>query len=220
MLRAVVLGTSNLLEAIGSLAYRRFVHVGSSLEYGPRARPLTETDALRPTTFRGVTKAAAALLCQQAAVSDERPIVVVRPFSVYGYWERGRLVPTAILSALRGRPMSLTTPGYRRDLVFVEDVVEACLRAGEADDIVGETINVGSGEQWSNEEVVEAVQALSGTRIPLSIGAHAASCSDTGHWVADIRRAKELLGWEPEHTLTQGLEKTIAWFRLNAGLYE
>ena len=220
MLRTVVLGTSNLLEATRPLACRCFVHMGSSLEYGPRARPLTETDALQPTTFRGAAKAAAALLCRQAVGGDGAPIVALRPFSVYGYWERGRLVPTAILSALLGRPMSLTTPGYRRDLVFVEDVVEACLRAGEADGAIGETINVGSGQQWSNEEVVEAVQALSGTRIPLSIGAHPASCSDTEHWVADIRKAKEVLGWEPEHTLTQGLEKTVAWFRLNAGLYE
>lgn len=220
MLRAVVQGTANLLEATAALPGLRFVHVGSSLEYGPRATPLVETDALRPTTFRGAAKAAATLLCQQAVRSHGHPIVVLRPFSVYGYWERGRLIPTAILAALRGRPLSLTSPGYRRDLVFVEDVVEACVDAVERDSAVGEIVNVGSGEQWSNEEVVDTVQALCGVRVPVRVGAHPASCSDTDHWVADIRKAKELLGWKPRHTLRQGLKRTIAWFRLNAELYE
>jgi nucleoside-diphosphate-sugar epimerase len=220
MLRTVVHGTVNLLEATATLHYRRFVHVGSSLEYGPSAKPLVETDVLRPTTFRGAAKAAATLLCQRAARADGHPIVVVRPFSVYGYWEKGRLVPTAILSAARGEPMVLTTPGFRRDLIFIEDVIEACLRAVERDGAVGEIVNIGSGRQWTNEEVVDTVQALCGTRVPVRVGAYPASCSDTGHWVADIGKASDLLGWEPRHGLRQGLEKTIGWFRLNAELYE
>jgi nucleoside-diphosphate-sugar epimerase len=220
MLRTAVQGTANLLEATASLTYRCFVHLGSSLEYGPSARPHGEADALRPTTFRGAAKAAATFLCQVAARSDGRPIVVVRPFSVYGYWERGRLVPTAILSALRSQPIALTSPGYRRDLVFVEDVVEACVRVVDRDSAVGEIVNIASGKQWSNEEVVDTVQALCGTQVPVRVGAYPASCSDTDHWVADISKARELLGWEPRHALRQGLEKTIAWFRLNAGLYE
>jgi nucleoside-diphosphate-sugar epimerase len=220
MLRTAVEGTANLLEATATLPHLRFVHVASSLEYGPRVRPLAETDALRPTTFRGAAKAAATLLCQQAARSHGQPIVVLRLFSVYGYWERGRLIPAAILAALRGRPLSLTSPGYRRDLVFVEDVVEACAKAVERDNVVGEIVNVGSGEQWSNEEVVETVQALCGMQVPVHVGAHPPSCSDTDHWVADIRKAKELLGWEPRHMLRPGLERTIAWFRSNEELYE
>ncbi len=221
LLHTVVLGTANLLEATGSLTYKRFVHVGSSLEYGHRAEPLAETDALRPTTFRGAAKAAAALLCLRAARGDGQPIVVLRPFSVYGYWEqRGRLVPTAILSALRREPMALTAPGFCRDLVFVEDVVEACLSVVDQDSAVGEIVNIGSGQQWSNEEVVDTVQALCGTRVPVRVGAYPASPSDTNRWIADISKATDLLAWEPRHGLRQGLEKTIGWFRLNAELYE
>ena len=220
MLRTVVLGTHNLLEAAATTAYRRFVHLCSSTVYGQRRQPLAETDPLEPASFRGAAKAAAALLCQQHARSQGRPIVVLRPFSVYGYWEAAtRLVPTAILAALGEGEMRLTIPGLCRDLVFVPDVVEACLLALEADDLSGEAINLGSGQQWSNEAVVEWVRTLTGRRIHVQAGAYPAQAADSTHWVADIRAAKARLGWAPRHTLPEGLEKTIAWFRQHLDAY-
>jgi nucleoside-diphosphate-sugar epimerase len=219
-LQTNILGTTNLLEATMPLNYQRFVHIGSSLEYGVRKRPLKESDRLEPVTFFGATKAAAALLCQQFARANRLPIVVLRLFSVYGYWEAPtRLVPTGIMAALRDREIALTTPGYRRDFVFVEDVVEACLLSLQAERVVGEVINVGSGQQWSNEEVVEMVQAVSGQKVKVRAGEYPPRPSDTTNWVADNRKAKRLLGWKPRHTLRNGLEKTIAWFRLHQEAY-
>jgi nucleoside-diphosphate-sugar epimerase len=146
---------------------------------------------------------------------------MLRLFSVYGYWEAStRLIPAAIMAALRNREIALTPPGYQRDLIFVEDVVEACLLAVEAEKAVGEILNVGSGEQWSNEQVVEMVQAVCGRRFGVRVGAYPARPSDTTHWVADNRKAQELLGWKPRHMLRSGLEKTIAWFRLHRAAYE
>lgn len=215
-LRATILGTAYLLEALAPLDFARFIHVGSSLEYGPRNQPLNESDRLEPSTWRGVGKAAATLLCQQCARADRRPVVVLRPFSVYGYWEPPtRLIPTAIRAVLRNEEIALTEPGYRRDLVFVEDLVEACLLTVQAQNVAGEIINVGSGQQWGNEEVVEMVQAVSGQRVGVRVGTYPARLSDTSHWIADIQKARRLLGWEPRHTLRSGIEKTISWFRLH-----
>ena len=218
-----LLGTANLLEATAPLDYRRFVHFGSSLEYGPRKRPHRESDLLQPSTVRGAAKAAATLLCQQFARANRRPIVVLRPFSVYGYWEGpARLVPTAIRAVLLGQGIALTEPGYRRDLIFAGDVVDACLLAVESKSkkVTGEVINVGSGQQWSNEEVVEIIQALAGRRVSVRVGAYPSRPSDTGNWVADIRKAKRLLGWAPRRSLQAGLERTIAWFRQHGHVYD
>jgi nucleoside-diphosphate-sugar epimerase len=96
---------------------------------------------------------------------------VLRPFTVYGPWEAAsHLVPTAV-AALRGYRMALTPPGYRRDLMFVEDVVDACLRA-KVDAAAGEVINVGSGMEWSNEEVVALVRAVTAGDFPIDVGAY------------------------------------------------
>jgi len=170
--------------------------------------------------FYGATKAAATLLCLQFARADRRPIVVLRPFSVYGYWELPtRLIPTAIMAALLNQEIALTAAGYRRDWVFIEDLVEACLLTLRAKKVTGEIINVGSGQQWSNDDVVEMVQGLSGRKVSLRVGEYPARPWDTTNWVADNRKAKRLLGWEPRHTLRSGLEKTIAWFQLHKEAY-
>ncbi len=219
-LQTNVLGTTNLLETTAPLEYERFIHAGGSLEYGPKKKPMKESDYLEPVTLYGAAKAASTLLCQQFARANGLPIVVLRLFSVYGYWEsHTRLVPTAVMKAYLNQDMALTLPGYRRDFIFVEDVVEAQLLAVNAQKVSGEIINVGSGQQWSNEEVVEMVQQISGRKINVRVGDYPARPSDTTHWVADNHKAKRLLGWVPKHTLRNGLEKTIAWFRLHQGEY-
>jgi nucleoside-diphosphate-sugar epimerase len=219
-LQTNVLGTANLLEAATPLDYERFIQVGGSLEYGVKERPIRESDLPEPVIFYGATKAAATLLCQQLARADDRPVTVLRLFSVYGYWEpSGRLVPTAIMAALRGQEIPLTAPGYRRDLVFVKDVVEACLLSLRAEGVTGEIINVGSGQQWSNEEVVEMVQVASGREVRVRAGEYPPRPSDTTNWVADNRKAKQLLGWEPRHSLRAGLEQTVAWLERHQELY-
>ncbi len=209
-LRVNVLGTANLLEAAGSADYERFVHVGSATEYGRKEGPIFESDSLEPVTARGATKAAATLICQQFARQERRPVVILRPFSVYGYREGStRLVPTAITAALEGREMPLTASVCRRDLVFVEDVVAACLAAAIVPVADGEIVNVASGQEWSNEDVVALVGDLCGRRIATRAGEFPARPNDIAHWVADIGKAERLLGWRPTHSLTEGLRKTI-----------
>ncbi len=213
LFEANVVGTANLLEASSPLDYERFVHLGGSSEYGSNARPMSENDRLEPVTAYGASKAAASLLCRQFARSEDRRLVILRPFSVYGPWEPAtRLIPTAIMAALHGRDMALTPPGIRRDLVFVDDVIDSCLAAAERDVAPGEIVNIGSGREWSNEEVVAAAEALCGRKIRVRLGEYPVRASDAPHWVAEIRKAERVLGWAPTHSLDEGLEKTIAWW--------
>lgn len=220
MLETAVVGTANLLDALRRVPFSRFVHVGSSLEYGPRSRPLRESDCPRPVTFRGVAKAAAMLLCQQFAWETGRPVVMLRPFSVYGPWEGvERLVPTAVLACLRGEAVNLTQPGVSHDMIHVADVVEACLMALGTPAAVGQVFNVGSGEQVTNEALVAAVQQTAGLPIRVHVGCFPHGPADTPHWVADIRKARRLLGWQPSRSLAGGLSETVAWFREHLDLY-
>ena len=215
-----VLGTLHLLDALESLDLERFVHIGSSLEYGHRSRPLQEEDRLEPSTFRGVAKASAALLCQQCARARQWPLVILRLFSVYGPWEEpGRLIPTAIMAARSDGEIDLTVSGVRHDFIYIEDVVNACLVAVLRPLPPGEIINIGSGRQWTNYEVVQMIQDISGRSIKVGSGVFPSRHSDTRHWVADIGKARQLLDWEPQHTLEQGLKKTISWFDLHQEAY-
>ncbi len=214
-IRAGVLGVSHLIGALEELPVERLVHVGSALEYAPLSRALVETDAIAPTSFRGVAKAAATLLCLEAAARSSLPVVVLRLFHVYGPAEaEGRLVPTVVRAALRGGEVALTAAGARRDFVFVGDVVDAGVAALEAPDAVnGEVVNVGSGCETANDELVDAVRAVSGRPVDVRVAAFPARPTDAPHRCADIRKAGRLLGWHPTRTLEEGLSETFEWFQ-------
>ena len=122
-----------------------------------------------------------------------------------------RLVPTAIRAALQGTALPLTADDWYRDFVFVEDVVEACLLAGTTPGIEGEIMNVGTGRQHSNREVVAAVETALGVPVKVRVGAYAPHATDTRHWVADVEKARSKLGWRARHSLEEGVRKTVAW---------
>lgn len=207
-------GTRRLLEACRDC--EAFVHVGGSSEYGPHEEPLREDMTPAPVTAYGRAKAAATLAALEAA---ERglPVSVLRPFSVYGPWESpARLVPTAIRAALTGAVLPLTPAGFRRDYVFVDDVVDALVLATRSGLAVGEVVNVGTGVQTANEDVAAAIAELTGREIRVDAGAIAPKQSDTTHWVADTRKASRVLGWQAQTALRAGLAITIKHFRGHA----
>lgn len=201
-----VLAAHHVLLACDATTPGRIVYTGGSSEYGPKPHPLSEADVLAPTTAYGAAKAAATTLFAQSGL----PIAILRPFSIYGPWEpASRLVPSAIRAALTGAELPLTAVPWVRDYVFVDDVVDACMVAAVAPAAVGQIVNVGTGRQTSNHDVVAEIERITGTAIAVKRGAYEAHASDTTHWVADTRKARALLGWEAHYDLASGLRATV-----------
>jgi len=214
MLRVSCEGTYHLLEATMNYGIQKFIHAGSSMEYGPRNEPLNETMIPRPKMFRGVAKAVAGMLCQHYAEAFHLPVCTLRFFYVYGPWEAPtRFIPTLLRCALTNESLMLTGQGIRHDFVFVEDVVDACYRAAEIETVPGDTLNIGSGLQWSNEDAADLVQEVTGRKLTIRVGEHPGQPPDTTYWVADIAKAERVLGWRPAHQFSQGLLKTFEWTR-------
>jgi nucleoside-diphosphate-sugar epimerase len=215
ILEATVMGAVHLLRLARECGVQRLVVAGSSLEYRQSDLPLNEEAALGPTTVHGAAKAAATLLYRQAAHEAGVPVCVLRFFHVYGPWEsRHRLLPSAIRAALEDRPLPLTGRGIARDWVFVADVVDAVLRAAGLDRH-GEVVNVGSGQEYSNEALVECVGDVIGRPIRITTGAFPRGPADTLHRCADPAKAARLLGWVPKMTLARGVRQTVEWFQSN-----
>ena len=201
----------HLVEALPSTC-RAVVRLGSSTEYSASDVPMDESTPLQPRGFFGAGKAAGSLLLVAAAQERGLRSAVLRAFQVYGPGDHpGRFVPSVLRAAADGRVLPLTGPGQRRDWVHIEDVVSACRLAAAADGLpAGQVLNIGTGVQTANEELVALAEQVTGRTIRTSPGTHAGRSWDTSSWVCDPALARVLLGWQPEIDLLEGLARTWA----------
>jgi len=205
------LGTVNVIDACDGVDYLGLVTTGDAFEYGPSAEPMSESDVCRPDTLHGITKLRATFHAQAAARARGRPIVILRPFSIYGPDDHPRrLVPQVIAGALGGTAVALSHPNIARDWVYVEDLVDLYLEASRKPEMAGGVFNAGSGRQVTIGEIVDTVFRLTGLAVEARWGAFPAAAHDTDHWVADMRCTLQAFAWRPRTSLEQGLRKTIA----------
>lgn len=220
IIKVNILGTWNLLQAVSAIDYGLFVNTGSSSEYGFKKLAMKEADLLEPVSFYAVAKSSATLLCSYLAQSEKKPIVTLRPFSVYGpYEEPTRFIPVLLKALYYKEPLSLVSSEVSRDQIYIDDVVDFYLLVDKLKQYPGEIFNLGTGTQSSIKKVVETAIEVTGKTTDFKWGAMKPRIWDTTNWVADISKAKELLGWAPRINLEKGLLLTWKWFESHKHLY-
>jgi nucleoside-diphosphate-sugar epimerase len=150
------------------------------------------------------------------------PIVTMRLFAVYGYFEeKERLIPTIIKSCLTDTELKLSSPHSVRDFIFIEDVIAAYLAAiKRIQKIKGEIFNIGSDRQNTIDETVNIIKKITHSTIKPQYGQIEMAQYEPKNWVADISKIKNKLGWQPKYNLRGGLEKNIEWFKKNLSFYK
>lgn len=207
-------GTLNLLLASKNIDYDVLVNTGSSSEYGIKNNPMKETDILEPISFYAATKSSVTLLCHVFSKEYKKSIVTLRPFSVYGpYEEKDRFVPTIIKAVLKNKTIKITPGNQRRDFMHVKDVVDIYIKTlSYGKKLSGQILNVGTGIEKTNDEVVRLLFKVTGKKVKIKKGAFPKRIWDTPHWVADISKTKKLLRWKPKFILEKGLWETYKWY--------
>ncbi|RLF51872.1 MAG: NAD-dependent dehydratase [Thermoplasmata archaeon] len=215
-----IIGTINLVNVCAEVGFDAFINTGSSSEYGLKDKPIQETDLPEPISEYGVAKEAATLFCQAKAKKERLPIVTLRLFSPYGYYEEPtRLIPSVIKSCLLNKNPKVSSPHSVRDFIFVEDVVNAYIKAINFSSSSGEVFNIGYGQQHSVGYVVNKIIRLTGDKVKPEWGSIPKRSNEPTSWQADISKAKDILHWKPKYSIEHGLKKTIEWFEKNISLY-
>jgi UDP-glucose 4-epimerase len=202
-----VAGTYHVLQAALKAKVKRLVFTSSREVYGdPKRVPVRETSPLRPKNAYGTSKAAAEAYCGLAA-REGLDTVVLRLANVYGPGDRDRVIPLFADAAAAGEPLTVFGEGKTLDFIWIGTVVDALVKAGLGRSIRG-PVNVGSGKGVTIAELARRVVQLSGSSSPVRIVSEREQ--EVGRFVADITRAKRLLGIdEPEDPLW-GLPQTLA----------
>jgi dTDP-L-rhamnose 4-epimerase len=185
---------------------------GAALE--PLPTPESKPPAL--SSVYALTKFDQERLCLLFGRAYDVPAVALRFFNVYGPRQALSNPYTGVLAIfasrlLNGRAPLVYEDGHqRRDFVSVKDVARACRLALTAERAAGETINVGSGESVSVLGIAERLARVLGTEIEPEV-TRKARAGDIRHCFADIGRAREALGFEPEVGLDDGLAELAGW---------
>ncbi len=206
MLKTNVHGSVNLAEAADAAGGIPIINTGTTSEYGIKNAAMKETDICQPNNPYGWSK------LTQTQFFQLKGAPTLRLFNVYGQWEEPtRLIPTLIKAKMKNLPVKLVNSV--RDFIYVDDVTDAFIQAGEKyENIRGEIINVGTGQQTSIKEVMGMLDKIN----PLELVAswdYKSTQTETENWRADINKAENALGWKPKYSMEQGLKKTYDWWR-------
>lgn len=214
-----LLGTINMLQAsYESGAVEKFLFVGTSDVYRDMKIPFLENSDINPISAYAASKASAEIFCRLLAVEYKIPWVILRPFIVYGGGQAAAMfIPQLIKSALKGEDFLMTGGEQTRDFLYIDDFIDACVRAGLRKETDGEIINVASGREVLIADIAKKVMSMLDNPVKIRFGALPYRKNERWRVKADIRKAKRILRWRPETSLTEGLKNTIHWHKDNIG---
>jgi nucleoside-diphosphate-sugar epimerase len=203
--------TQRLLENLKDRPGVRFVFASSSSVYGKtKTLPTPEDVILRPNSPYGATKATCEHLCSLYAENWGVDTVALRYFTVFGPRQRPDMgFHKFVRAVLEGRPLTVYGDGHQsRDCTYVDDVVAATIRAGDVATTSRE-FNIGGGARRPLRDVLAIIQDVLGRRAKIEYADW--EKGDVVHTHADIRRAREELGYDPRTPLEEGLRREATW---------
>jgi UDP-N-acetylglucosamine/UDP-N-acetyl-alpha-D-glucosaminouronate 4-epimerase len=217
--RAGVVASLNLLVAAREAGVRRLVYASSSSAYGEAVNGAKREDMpVRPLSPYGVSKLAAEQYCLAFHTVYGFETVALRYFNVFGprqdpASEYAAVIPRFITALLDGRRPTIYGDGEQtRDFTYVGNIVAANLAALEAPDVAGQAFNIAMGQAVSLNQLVDELRRLTGTEDIQPEYADPRP-GDIRHSLADVSKAREMMGFTPKIGFKEGLQKTIDWFQ-------
>jgi nucleoside-diphosphate-sugar epimerase len=216
--RANVDATLNVLVAARDAGVKRLIFAGSSSAYGNTATlPKHEEMPNSPLSPYALQKVVGEQYLQMFTTLYKLETVTIRYFNVFGPRQDPSSAYSGVISLfatalLENRGPTIYGDGEQtRDFTYVANVVDGVLRACEAPGAAGTVINVATGSRVSLNQLFEAMRKLIGADVTPTYGPPRAG--DVQDSQADIRRAREILGYEPIVPFEEGLKRTVDWYR-------
>lgn len=213
-----VLGTVNVLDAAVKAKVKRVVCVSSSSVYGLNSSvPMREDQTVLPISPYAASKLADEIFCGLFARGMNLETVAVRYFNVFGPRqslenEYAVLIPKFILSVLRHESPPVYGDGMQsRDFTYVDNVVEGTILASQVPGISGEVFNLALGEERTVLDVLREINSTLGTSVEPTF--KPPRPGDVQRTFADPSKARRLLHWKGSVSFSEGLRRTVEWFR-------
>ncbi|HWF60698.1 MAG TPA: NAD(P)-dependent oxidoreductase [Nitrospira sp.] len=205
--RSQLLTTVHVLTSSSEIGCRRIILTGSLTE--PQAGQVDSP----PSSPYAASKWASNAFGRMFHCIYQTPVVIVRPFMVYGPNQNPtKVIPYAIQSLMRGDQPKLTSGKWRADWIYVDDVIDGFIAAMSIPGVEGSTIDMGTGQLVSVEAMIRQIVEIMGVSIEPQFGALSSRfCEEVR--TADIEHTRRVLGWQPKISIYEGIQRTIEWHR-------
>ncbi len=209
-------GTMNLIHSLKNIGCKKFINVGTCMEYGNKQELIKEDSLLEPDSIYGSTKASASIIAHQMALNYDIDLVTVRPFGVFGEKEGShKFFPYIILSMLQDKQVNLTPCEQYRDYCYIENVIDGFVLAAQNNAAKNEIFNVASGEIHKLKFYVDLINnEMQSKKLP-NYGALPYRQNEVWRQQPDISKIRNHLNWEPKISLQEGIAKTVTWYKEN-----
>jgi NAD dependent epimerase/dehydratase len=220
-----VVGTLHVMQACLEERVHKVVHTSTSEAYGTaRYTPIDEAHPLQGQSPYAASKIAADMVAESFYRSYELPVALLRPFNTFGPRQSARaVIPSIISQALVSDTVKLGLLTPMRDLTFVADTVSAFIKIAASDQSIGQVFNVGTGRGVTVGKVAEMIIKRccdDNKQIIADTERFRPPKSEVMTLISDSSKAREILGWEPQYTLEQGLEHTLDYMRDHLNRYK
>jgi len=220
-------GTLNVLQVARETEVERILITSTSEVYGTaRYVPIDEKHPKQGQSPYSASKIAADSLAESFHKSFGLPIVIIRPFNTYGPRQSARaVIPTIITQLLSGNEeIRLGSLSPTRDLIYVKDMVEGFIKLSDADNAIGEEINIATQREVSIGELAKELilKINPEARIVKDEERIRPEKSEVERLLGSNKKLKTISGWTPKYSLNDGLAETIDWFKKleNLGNYK
>lgn len=215
-------GTLNLLVAARDAGVRRVVYSASSSAYG-NTQELPKHEAMTPTPLSpyAITKYVGELYLKVFHQLYGLEGIGLRYFNIFGPRQDpdsqyAAVIPRFITAMMKGERPTIFGDGLTsRDFTYVANAVQANLRAADVATASGEVVNIACGERFTLNQLVAGLNRLLGTSLEPVYAPERAG--DVKHSLAGIERAHHLLGYRPDVSFADGLERTVKWYLSRSG---
>lgn len=208
-----VTGTLNVLEACRRHGVERMLHTSTSETYGSaQYTPIDEKHPLVGQSPYSASKIGADKVAESYWLSFEMPVTIVRPFNTFGPRQSMRaIIPTIIAQALAGNELKLGSLDPVRDLTFATDTARGFIAAAKSEKVIGELVNLGVGKGVTIGDLVDRIGKLMGKNFTVQQQDQRVrpQNSEVMKLISDNSKAKELMDWQPQVSLDDGLQQTI-----------
>lgn len=212
-----VIGTASVLQAARSAnRIERIVIVSSSEVYGRGSSSVAdEEQRLCPASPYAASKVATEAVATTFFRTFGTPIVIVRPFNVYGPRQSEEsVISSLIVQALCSNTVRLREIRSRRDFTYVTDTADGIIRAGLTSAVAGEVFNLGTGKEVGIVDLIAEMERVLHRRLHVETSNGVEDLQQQAKPPrANIVKARRVLGWSPAVSLSEGLARTIEWFR-------